>query len=126
MKVFLRNRKRCRGFTYLVQKMAMKSKARLGFTLVELLVVIAIIAVLAALSLPLYRLGMAHANCAGCASHMRTLGLAFDAYANDNNSQLPGRAEGTGVNKWPTLLLDYVQNPAVYADRAIRWPRRYR
>ena len=93
-----------------------KSNARLGFTLVELLVVITIIAVLVAISFPIYRMALAHANCTGCASHMRTLGLAFVSYANDNNSQLPGRAEGAGVNKWPTLLLDYVQNPEVYAD----------
>jgi prepilin-type N-terminal cleavage/methylation domain-containing protein len=87
-----------------------------GFTLIELLVVVAIIAILAAISFPLLRLGLDHAHCVGCASHMRTLGIAFDSYANDNDAQLPGRVEGTGLNKWPMLLLPYVTGPAEFVD----------
>ena len=87
-----------------------------GFTLVELLVTIAIIAILAAASGPAYSLALKHANCAGCASHMRALGIAFMLYANDNNGQLPGRVQGAGSDKWPVLLLQYVTGPAVYVD----------
>ncbi len=81
-----------------------------GFTLVELLVVVGIIAILIAISFPLTRTAFAHANCAGCASHMRTLGGAFVLYANDNNGQLPGRIAGGSQDKWPNLLLPYVGN----------------
>lgn len=87
-----------------------------GFTLVELLATMAIIATLAALSFPAYQMALNHANCAGCASHMRTLGIAFTLYATDNNDQLPGRVEGAGSDKWPVLLLPYVTGPAVYVD----------
>jgi prepilin-type processing-associated H-X9-DG protein len=75
-----------------------------------------IIAILAALSFPVYQMALNHANCAGCASHMRTLGIAFTLYATDNNDELPGRVEGTGSDKWPVLLLPYVSGPAVYVD----------
>jgi prepilin-type N-terminal cleavage/methylation domain-containing protein/prepilin-type processing-associated H-X9-DG protein len=93
-----------------------KIRSTRGFTLVEMLVVVTIIAVLAALSYPAYTMALRHADCAGCASHMRTLGIAFDSYANDNDSQLPGRAEATGANKWPVLLLPYVTGPAEFVD----------
>jgi prepilin-type N-terminal cleavage/methylation domain-containing protein/prepilin-type processing-associated H-X9-DG protein len=86
-----------------------------AFTLIELLVSIAIIALLVAVGLPIYRTALLHADCAGCAAHMRTLGLAFMLYANDNDGQLPGRVVTT--DKWPTLLLPYVGgDPHVYVD----------
>ncbi len=87
-----------------------------GFTLVELLVVIGIIAVLAAVSVPIYSSIILHAKCAGCGARMRNLGIAFSLYATDNDGQLPGRVEGTGNNKWPVLLLPYVTDPKAYID----------
>ena len=85
-----------------------------AFTLIELLVVIAIIALLAATSLAGYSAAMKHANCALCASRMRSIGLAFINYANDNDNQLPARVQ-TG-DKWPALLLPYVEDPITYVD----------
>lgn len=61
-------------------------------------------------------MAIAHADCAGCASHIRTLSQAFLTYAGDNNSQLPGRVEGSGSDKWPVLLLPYVPTPLAYVD----------
>ena len=90
---------------------------RNGFTLVELLVVIGIIAILAGVAFMATPMALQRAYCAGCASHMRSLGIAFIEYANDNDGQLPGRATGTGVDKWPVLLLPYVGgDPKVYVD----------
>jgi prepilin-type N-terminal cleavage/methylation domain-containing protein/prepilin-type processing-associated H-X9-DG protein len=88
-----------------------------GFTLIELLVVIGIIAILVALAFPIYGMAIQHANCTACSSRMRTLGIAFLSYASDNDGQLPGRVQGNGNNKWPTLLLPYVgNNPKTYVD----------
>jgi prepilin-type N-terminal cleavage/methylation domain-containing protein len=86
-----------------------------GFTLIELLVVIGIIALLAAVSLPIYTSAVQHAHCSNCASNMHGLSIAFLSYAYDNQGLLPGRVV-TG-NKWPTLLLPYVGNDAsIYVD----------
>ncbi|HUB68636.1 MAG TPA: prepilin-type N-terminal cleavage/methylation domain-containing protein [Candidatus Methylacidiphilales bacterium] len=87
-----------------------------GFTLTELLVVIGIIAILGFLAFPIGRMAILHAQCTGCASHMRTLGMAFMSFATDNNGQLPGRVEGDGNNKWPILLQPYVPDLSVYVD----------
>jgi prepilin-type N-terminal cleavage/methylation domain-containing protein/prepilin-type processing-associated H-X9-DG protein len=85
-----------------------------AFTLIELLVVVAIIALLAATSLAGYSAAMKHANCALCTSRMRSIGVAFINYAGDNDNQLPARVQ-TG-DKWPVLLLPYVEDPKTYAD----------
>jgi prepilin-type N-terminal cleavage/methylation domain-containing protein len=89
---------------------------RSGFTLVELLVVIAIVAILASIAVPAYHSAIVHANCAGCSSHMRSLGIAFTLYANDNSTRFPGRAIATGTDRWPTLLQPYVGDQKVYID----------
>lgn len=91
-------------------------RKRAGFTLVELLVTIAIIAILVAVAFPAFNLAMQHARCAGCASHMRSLGMGFMAYTADNEGQFPPRSTGQGIDKWPVLLLPYVQNPQAYVD----------
>jgi prepilin-type N-terminal cleavage/methylation domain-containing protein/prepilin-type processing-associated H-X9-DG protein len=88
---------------------------RNGFTLVELLVTLAIIAVLAGVFFAAWPIAIQHAECAGCAAHMRSLGIAFMDYAVDHDSQLPGRVTTNG-DKWPVLLLPYVQDPKAYVD----------
>jgi len=93
----------------------MKSRRPNAFSLVEVIVAIGIVALLAAVSLPVYTGVRQHANCSRCVANMHMLALAFLSYSYDNNGLLPGRIQ-TG-NKWPTLLLPYVNNePAVYVD----------
>ena len=93
----------------------MKSRLRNAFTVIELLVVIGIISLLAVASFPVYRSAVQHANYSRCLSNMHGLDLAFLSYSYDHNGLLPGRIV-TG-DKWPTLLLPYVDNEAsVYVD----------
>ena len=92
-----------------------RSWKKRGFSLIELLVSIAILAILASVSFPIYSTALQHGNCSACASNMRSLGIAFMSYCNDNEGVLPGRVQ-TG-NKWPTQLLPYVGGDAhVYVD----------
>lgn len=95
----------------------MKSAPRTeGFTLIELLVCVGIIAILAASILPAIGIATKHAHSAGCCSNMRSLGVGFMSYAGDHDAQLPGRVTGSGLDKWPALLLPYVGNSKTYVD----------
>lgn len=60
-----------------------------GFTLIELLVVIGIIAVLASLLLPVLRTVRERAKASVCASNLRQIGFAIEAYCSENGGQLP-------------------------------------
>lgn len=68
-----------------------------ALTLVELLVVIGIVTVLIALFLPVLTAVRARANAVVCASHLRTLGMAFHDYAIDFDGRLPP----AGLRKQP-------------------------
>lgn len=60
-----------------------------AFTLVELLVVIGIIAVLMTVLLPALHLARESARKAACLSNLRQIGIAIQAYANDNRGRIP-------------------------------------
>ena len=60
-----------------------------AFTLIELLVVIAIIAILAALLLPALSQGKARAKRIQCINQLQEIGVAFQSFAHDHNSQFP-------------------------------------
>ena len=82
-----------------------------AFTLIELLVVISIIAVLASLLLPAIGMVRDAARGARCASNLRQIGLAFNAYADQEGEAFPmlnlGPSSGAYIpSKWYTNLLD--------------------
>ena len=64
--------------------------AQSGFTLVELLTVTVIIAILAGLLMPVLSKITGGANSTRCLANLRQIGTAMNAYANDNDNQLPG------------------------------------
>jgi prepilin-type N-terminal cleavage/methylation domain-containing protein/prepilin-type processing-associated H-X9-DG protein len=93
----------------------MRSHSKRAFTLMELLVVISIIAILAALVLGNMQKIREYGFRTGCLSNMRQVGMGLRYYANDNDGELPGRAEGD-VDKWPKALYAYLNDWRVYVD----------
>ena len=91
-----------------------RGRAKLGsFTLIELLVVIAIIAILAAMLLPALSAARARAKSSNCKGNLKTLALAANMYADENNDYiLPWRNDyGNDGNQatdsvWPYLVWD--------------------
>jgi prepilin-type N-terminal cleavage/methylation domain-containing protein/prepilin-type processing-associated H-X9-DG protein len=65
----------------------MKQTRYTAFTLIELMVVIAIIALLMSIVVPALRQVKRHAQQIVCASHQRGFGVAFLAYAQNNNER---------------------------------------
>ena len=97
-----------------------------GFTLIELLVVIAIIAILIALLLPAVQQAREAARRTSCRNNLKQIGIALHNYHDVFGTFPPGYiAEGVtaddGVGAetgsgfaWSTLLLPYLEQPAVF------------
>jgi len=73
-----------------------KCEAR-GFTLIELLVVIAIIALLVSILMPSLQQAKDLATRAKCGVNLRSIGVATNMYADDNNEWLPFASASYGI-----------------------------
>ena len=69
-----------------------------AFTLIELLVVIAIIAMLMAIIVPVSMKGIEMARRSACANNLKSLGIAFTAYAADHKGDMPHYNTPLGLN----------------------------
>jgi prepilin-type N-terminal cleavage/methylation domain-containing protein/prepilin-type processing-associated H-X9-DG protein len=94
---------------------------RRGFTLVELLVVIAIIGVLVALLLPAVQAAREAARRSSCQNNMHQIGLALHNYHAANGVFPYGSKDDDceanlprGWHTWRTLILPYMELPALY------------
>jgi len=83
-----------------------------AFTLIELLVVIAIIALLVAILLPSLSMAKELARRAVCATNLRSLGLTYHLYAEENSGYVPATPwlGGTTNREWFWLYAPYIRS----------------
>lgn len=92
-----------------------------AFTLIELLVVIGIIAVLAAISLPVFTAAQRHGQMARAMANARGIGLALRMYADDNGGNFPGGKNSLGEtietsnDAFRDLIPTYIDDESVFA-----------
>ena len=80
-----------------------RSEREHGFTLVELLVVVGIIGLLVSILIPSVSRAREIAKATVCASNLRQIGVAMNAYTLDNNALMPSRVDSGGTI-WPEGL----------------------
>ncbi len=84
-----------------MEKSKMKrTRSRLNFTLIELLVVIAIIAILAAMLLPALSNARDKGHAISCVNNMKTIGLQFQMYIDDNDGMVPAAYAPSDAFVW--------------------------
>ncbi|MEM6331454.1 MAG: DUF1559 domain-containing protein [Planctomycetota bacterium] len=91
--------------------------AVVGATALGCLGVPVVLAVLAALSLPVFRGAPEAARRTTCSSHMKQIGYALHSYEADHGAFPPAYtvdADGNRLHSWRTLLLPYLEEQALY------------
>jgi len=87
---------------YSRREMGRRTGQRGGFTLVELLVVVSIIALLIAILLPSLKRARAQAKDVMCKANLKSVGQAFDMYAESYGRVWPPAVDTLGMqNRWP-------------------------
>lgn len=95
----------------------MKHRNRTAFTLIELLVVISIIGILIAILVPSLGAAMSAAKTTKCKSNLRQWGVAYLAYATENEGRLPlegftsiagGAQADTNPGRWFNAMPEFI------------------
>lgn len=86
------------------------ARVQSGFSLIEVLVVLTIVAILAALLLPAIATARRLARTTRCAAHLRQVGMAVMAYADDQLGIMP---PAKAPRDWAPTLPDNPADPAV-------------
>ena len=91
-----------------------------AFTFVELLVVLAVVAVLVALSVPIYARVTQSSRAVACMSNLRQLGGGLQLYLNEHNMVMPtlgaARADKNAAGAYIDNTLNaYATDPKVFA-----------
>jgi prepilin-type N-terminal cleavage/methylation domain-containing protein len=98
-----------------MNRSALFSRGRRGFTLVELLVVIAIIGILIALLLPAVQAARESARRSQCANNLKQIGLAVHNYHDAKKWLPPVRISGgAGYATFFVLILPYMEQEAIH------------
>jgi len=95
-----------------------RESARFGFTLVESLVVIAIIAVLAGISLVVFRKVQQSAHSAVCLSNMRQVALVHMRLAQENNGAMVHTWKSRPFGSWQR---NWSQFHTIFLDEDLDW-----
>src|SRR6266550_1436722 len=85
-----------------------------AFTLIELLVVIVVIAILGTIAYPVYTGVIERARVTQDMNNLRQIGLAIQAYLNDNDQVLPATTTWPGVTATPVLYPKYVSTRKIF------------
>jgi prepilin-type N-terminal cleavage/methylation domain-containing protein len=101
---------------------AARGARRRGFTLTEMLVVLAIVAALAAISVPLIRMGLRSSHKAACLSNLQQIGIGLESYLQDHNQRMPVLAAGRKSRSEDLPVLEVVLKPYLQSEKVFHCP----